>query len=77
LLDGVLDAVGVTVVGEAVSEPGDDPRALFDRPQQHAAAIAADVPAIESGDDVTPPSLVKVKQSLGTPCHCRPRPCVG
>ena len=51
LLDGVLDEVGVAVVGEAGGELADDPGESLGLAEQQGAAVGGDVAAVEVGED--------------------------
>ena len=50
-LDGVLDEVGVAVVGEAGGELADDPGESLGLAEQQGAAVGGDVAAVEVGED--------------------------
>ena len=52
VLDGVLDEVGVAVVGEAGGELTDDAGELLGLAEQRDAAVGGEVAAVEVGADV-------------------------
>src|SRR5262245_45144539 len=52
MLKRVLDELGVTMIGEALSELSDDRGELLGLAEQQATAVGGDVAAIESGDDL-------------------------
>ena len=53
LLDGVLDEVGVAVVGEAPGELADDAGEVLDLAEQECPTVGGDVAAVEVGQDLT------------------------
>ncbi len=72
----VLDQVRIAMIGEAIREPLQDAGPLFQLPQQHAAGIRGDRPAVKPGHHVPPPETVKCQILLVTLCHNKTAPSV-
>ena len=71
LLDGVLDEVGVAVVGEAGGELADDPGESLGLAEQQGAAVGGDVAAVEVGEDLAGAEHGKVEVGRVTLCGHR------
>ena len=53
VFQGVLDQLGVAVVGEAGGELAEDAGGLLDLSEQQGAAVGGDVAAVEGSEDLT------------------------
>ena len=71
VLDGVLDEVGVAVVGEAGGELADDPGESLGLAEQQGAAVGGDVAAVEVGEDLAGAEHGKVEVGGVTLCRHR------
>src|SRR5262249_18881645 len=69
LQQGVLDAVGVAVVGEAAGELRDEAELGLDLPQEQAAGVGGHGAAGEGGDDRAGPEGFKGEFGAGTLCR--------
>ena len=70
-LDGVLDEVGVAVVGEAGGELADDAGESLGLAEQQGAAVGGDVAAVEVGEDLAGAEHGKVEVGGATLCRHR------
>jgi len=68
-IHGVLNPIGVAVIGEAGRELGDDPGDPLRLSQQQSAAVRRDMPTVESSHNITPPEGVKSERLLVTLCR--------
>jgi hypothetical protein len=71
LPDGVLDEVGVAVIGEAGGELSDDAGQLLGLAEQQGAAVGGDVAAVEVGEDFSGAEHGKVEVGCVTLCRHR------
>ena len=71
MLDGVLDEVGVAMVGEAGGELADDAGELLGLAEQQGAAVGGDVAAVEVGEDLAGAEHGKVEVGRVTLCSHR------
>ena len=63
--------VRIAMIVEALREPSDQPRPLFDLAQQHSARVGRDRPAIEFSDDFPPTEGLQLEQLILTLCFHR------
>ena len=71
VLDGVLDEVGVAVVGEAGGELADDAGESLGLAEQQGAAVGGDGAAVEVGEDLAGAEHGKVEVGRVTLCRHR------
>ncbi len=66
--DGVLDEVGVAMIGEAAGELAEDAGDLLDLAEQQCPAVGGDVAAVEIGEDFSSAEHGKVEEGGVTLC---------
>lgn len=71
VLDGVLDEVGVAMIGEAGGEPADGPGQSLGPAEQQGAAVGGDDAAVEVGEHLAGPEHGKVEVGGVTMCGHR------
>lgn len=57
--DGVLDELGIAIIGEAIGEAANDAGSLLDFPEQLPAAVGGDRPAVKVGHNFAASVVVK------------------
>src|SRR5581483_1350457 len=67
--EGVLDAVGVAVVGEAAGEALDEAELGLDLAEEQAAGVGGDVAAVEGGGHLAAAEGLKKEFGVGTLCR--------
>jgi hypothetical protein len=72
--DGVLDQIGITVIGEAVGKPLDQPDLLIGGAEQHRPGLRSHRAAVKRGDHLAPFDGCKPKQIRATLCLHRDSP---
>jgi hypothetical protein len=58
---GVLDALGITIVGEAAGEGLKEVEVVIDLAQEEAAGVGGDGAAVEGGDDLTGSQVLEIE----------------
>jgi hypothetical protein len=76
LVGGVLDPVGVAVVGEAAGERSYDAESHLQLAQEERSAVGGDVAAVEAGDHLAPPEGLAGEPLAATLCLHGPSPLV-
>lgn len=60
----MFDLLRIAMIGKATAELLEEAEPLFDLPQQQAAAIGSDPPAVEAGRDFTAAQGLKINAGL-------------
>ncbi len=67
--EGVLNQLGIAVIGKAGGELVDEVKLGFDFAEEQSAGIGGDGSAVEVGDDVPPAEGLETESGGSTVCH--------
>ena len=66
--DGMLDAIRIPMIGEAVGQPARNPGSLLHVAQEDAPGVGGDLAAVEPADDI--PAVQALNHELGCGTLC-------
>lgn len=67
---GMGDASGIAVVGEAPGEALEEAEAALDLPQEQRPGVGGDLAPVELGQDGTRTEPLEADRRVATLCHC-------
>jgi hypothetical protein len=71
VFEGMLDAVGVTMVGKTAGKLAEEAELIFDLAKQQSAGVGGDVPAGEGGEDIAASQGLEKQRVVVTLCHSK------